>query len=363
MITLGTHFEVLLENLQPTQERLDAARTWPRKVRDFLADHETFATLSPHTRLAGSYAQHMSVGDVKDVDFLVRVDGDPEENKPEAKTLIRDLNSALNELPKALGLEGFATMDVERARRSVHVYIKDADFHIDAVPCIAPNGFEDILYVPDHGFNQWIASHPIGYVMLLDELNTKYGGKVKPLGKLLKHFRNYQMTNRRPKSYWLGALLLHHVSQSDGLDMTQTLAGLFHELVDAIYLQYDHLLWINDTATPNISDPLLGHNISWNWGRPAFETFMRRLDDGRQWSEKALNAMEKDDKPKAIEYWQKAFGADYFPTEITENASRFAMAGMPGNSYVTATGLVTAQVPSSGIYTPTKPTTFHGNQS
>jgi tRNA nucleotidyltransferase (CCA-adding enzyme) len=149
--TLGTHFEVLLQNIQPPQERLDAARDLPPLVRDFLKEHEAFATLATHSRLAGSYAQDMSVCDVKDVDFLVRVPGDPKKNEPEAKTLIQSLCTVLNALPAAIDYEGWAGIDIERARRSVHVYFKGRDFHLDVVPCIAPNGFDKPLYVPDRG--------------------------------------------------------------------------------------------------------------------------------------------------------------------------------------------------------------------
>src|SRR5437868_237041 len=102
MFTLGTHFEMLLQNLQPPNERLQAAQDLPPKVRKYLEEHKGFATLAPHSRIAGSYPQGMSVGDVKDVDFLVRVDGDPEANNPEANTLIKDLKEALDGLPQAL---------------------------------------------------------------------------------------------------------------------------------------------------------------------------------------------------------------------------------------------------------------------
>jgi hypothetical protein len=59
----------------------------------------------------------MSVGDVKDVDLLVRVEGNPKANNPQAKRLIQSLRSALDILPEALGYEGWAGVDVERARR------------------------------------------------------------------------------------------------------------------------------------------------------------------------------------------------------------------------------------------------------
>lgn len=358
--TFGTHFEVLLNNICPPQERLDAARDLPPLVRDFLEKHKEFATLAPHSRLAGSYAQDMSVCDVKDVDFLVRVPGDPEKNEPEAKALLQSLRNGLDDLPTALDFEGRAGVDIERARRSVHVYFKGRDFHLDVVPCIAPNGFDKPLYVPDRGFNKWIESHPIGYINLLDELNNKHSKKVKPLGRLFKHFRNQQMKTRQPKSYWLGALLVYHTQKENGLDMTQPLAVLFRDLLDAVYNQYRVVFDTSDTATPHIKDPLLGHDISWNWSRNHFETFMRRLDDGRAWASKALKTEERE---KAVELWQKIFGQDYFPTSVDEKAAELAAAGLPGTSFVTGTGLVLPAQTTTTRMTPTQPTRFHGAEA
>lgn len=357
MYTLGTHFWELLKNIRPPEARLAAACDLPPKVRNYLQECEEFETISPHTRLAGSYAQDNCVGDVKDVDFLVRVPGDPDKNVPEAKQITQDLKTALDGLPKALGYTGEAEIDIERARRSVHVYFEEEDFHIDAVPCIAPDGFEEVIYVPDRGFNKWIPSHPIGYINLIKELNDSNGEKIRPLMKLVKHHRNYQMKNRRPKSYWLGALVIHHIRKDDGLDTTKSLAELFYDLCDAIYRQYDHLLYVSETATPHIPDPMLGHDISWNWGRSHFETFMRRIDEARGWAEKAL---ESKDRKKAIEWWQKIFGEEYFPSEIDEAAARLAQSGFPGSSFVLDSGIILPGQPAAGIYTSIPKTTFHG---
>lgn len=361
MYTLGTHFDELLKNIRPPQNRLEAAQTLPDLVRQYLEDNNEFATISPHSILAGSYGQHMCVGDVKDVDFLVRVPGNPEANDPPAKELIQNLKQALDGLPEYLGFEGHAELqdlEVERARRSVHVCFVEHDFHLDVVPCIAPNGLREVLYVPDRGFNEWIESHPIGYIDLLKDLDQDYGGKVRNLGKLFKHFRNVQMKNRRPKSYWLGALMIDHIRRENGLDMSQPLAIVFRDLLRAIYKQYDHLLCTSATATPNIPDPMLGHNISWNWERTHFETFMRRIDDGVKWATTALDS--DTDRETAISYWQKIFGDEYFPAVVDEAAARAAQAGMPGSAYVSASGLILATQPASGVYTPSQHTTFHG---
>ncbi|MCO5185364.1 MAG: nucleotidyltransferase [Anaerolineae bacterium] len=355
MHKLTNHFGQLLENIQPPQDRLDTARDLPPKVRDYLRDHELFATVIPHSRLAGSYAQRTCVGDVKDVDFLVTVDGDPENNEPEAKQVVQDLKKALDDLPQALGYDEGETV-VERNRRSVHVYFKDEDFHVDAVPCIAPDGIENVVYVPDRNWNKWIKSQPIGYVQLITDLDREYHKKVRPLMKLIKQFRNEQMIYRRPKSYWLGALVIYHIRRDDGLDTTKSLGELFHDLVDAIHVQYDHLLWTSDTATPNLEDPMLGHNISWNWSRSHFETFMRRLDEARQCSEKALAAQ---DRSEAIEHWQSIFG-EAFPIEIEEAAQNMAHNAWPGVSKTTPTGLIVPATASAPKATRIKPTKFHG---
>ncbi len=359
MFTFGTHFEKMLQRTRPPKERLDKARDLPQKVREYLQEHKGFETVSPHSRLVGSYAQELCVGDVKDVDFLVRVSGNPTENEPKARGVIGELKKALDGLPAALGYIGEAEMDIERARRSVHVYFRGEDFHIDAVPCVAPDGFDGVIYVPDRGFNTWIRSYPIGYVQLLRDLDTENGGKVRRLIRLLKHYRDFQMETRKPKSYWLGALVVHHIRREGGLDTSLSLAELFRDLCNAIYCQYDHLLRTSDTATPNIPDPMLRHNISWNWGRPHFETFMRRLDDGRTWATKAL---ESEDRDEAIGWWQKIFGEEYFPSqeEIEKAALCLADVGLPGKAYVTASGLIVPARPSSSIYTSIPETTFHG---
>lgn len=61
------------------------------------------------------------------------------------RRLTQELKNILDDLPGSLGYSGYSQIDnveVEKARRSVHVYFKNQDFHIDVVPCIAPDGFD-----------------------------------------------------------------------------------------------------------------------------------------------------------------------------------------------------------------------------
>lgn len=355
MVSLRLHFKGLLTNIQPPLERVEAAQTLPRLVREYLRLHDEFTTLSPHTRLVGSYAQDLSVGDVKDVDFLVRTDGDPEENEPEARKTIRELKSVLDGLPEYLEREGYAEVDVTGARRSVHVCFPDENFHLDAVPCIAPEGFTEPIWVPDKGFNHWVRSHPLGIVQQVIDLEATHPDKFRSLAKLTKHFRNVQMVRSRPKSYWLLTLLIHEF-RDNGFDAGVPLGESFNKLLDRFYSRLAPIYGRTDGATPHLKDPMLDHDVSWNWGRGDFETFMRRLDDGRRWSQNALDAAAKDDLDEAVRQWKRVFG-EVFPSDVTELARAEAAAMQPGTVAVASTGLVlpggtsrTVSVPATKYY-------------
>lgn len=357
---LYTRFDKLRKNTLPPQRRMDAAADLPTKVRNFLKDHKTYTTIFPHSRLAGSYAQKMCVTDVKDVDFLVFIPGTPEGEKMTLpRTAISELAAALEGLAEYLG-KTKDCIEVETARRSVHVYFADEDFHLDVVPCILVGGTDEALRVPCKFEKKWVKSHPLGYIAKLDEVNSKHGYNVKRVGRMLKHFVQFKMAKRnRPKSYWLGTLLLRTVEER-GFDTSKSQAQLFNWLIKDIYNRY--LVTLNTTnATPNLKDPILGHNVSWNWKRSAFETFMRRLEEAIEWSDKALS--EKVTKEEAVKLWQKIFGEVYFPTDIEEEVQKAAAMATPGRSAVTPTGCVVpvfsglvAAAPAAVI---SRPTSFH----
>ncbi len=355
--TLVTHFGELLANIRPPQERLDAATTLPPLVRTYLKNHEEFETLYPHSRLVGSYAQHLSAGDVKDVDFLVRVGGSPEDNDPPAKDLIKQLKSALDALPDALKHIGYANIELDRARRSVHVYFPKDDFHLDVVPCIAPDEMDKPIWVPDRGYNKWIETHPLGVVNAVESLTKEHGENFRNMVKLLKHFRNVHMRTRKPKSYWLVTMGIQAVEEGY-LELTQPIAVVFADLLEHLHARFLPTFNRVDGATPHIQDPMLGHDISWNWERSHFETFMRRLDDGRKWADKAVTT---DDKDVAINRWQRIFGEDWFPSNVDRRAQSLANVRQPGAAVVTGTGLI-LPTGTDGKTTPVPSTRYYGRR-
>jgi hypothetical protein len=352
MYILTTYFIELLKNIEPPQHRLEAAKELPSKVRTYLENMDNFPTLPPYSCLAGSYRRHTAIGDIRDVDIIVKADVTLNEN---AGSTIRRLKNALDSLPEALGLQGYA--EIKPSRRSVHVHFVDKDFHLDIVPAVIPREIDQNLYIPDKSWEKWIPSNPIGYCRYLSELNEKYGGKVVPLIKLVKHFRDYQMKIMKPKSYWLEALVVYHVTNGS-VDMQQSLAEIFRDLMSVIYVKFAPLLGREDGATPHIPDPMLGNDISWNWERTHFETFMRKVKEAENAATKAL---QMDKQEEAIKLWQIVFGEDKFPKDVKQTAQKLAEAA-PGVAFVSSTGFINTQKPYSGKYVTSQATKFYGEE-
>jgi hypothetical protein len=348
---LTSYFGELLKNIEPPQNRQYAAVEVSERVREFLKNHEDFPTSDPYSRLSGSYRRHTAVGDIKDVDIIVKVDASLEESPG---LVIRNLKNTLNSLPDALGLKGHS--EIKQSRRSVHVYFEDKDFHLDVVPAIVPKEIDQKLYVPDKSWGKWIESNPIGYCRHLSELNDKYNGKVVPLIKLVKHFRDYNMKIMKPKSYWLESLVVYHV-KSGSIDMSQPIAEIFRDLMSAIYNKFAPLLGRDDEATPHIPDPMLGNDISWNWDRTHFETFMNRVKEAK---EVAAKALETGNQEEAIKLWQSVFGDEKFPKAVSKTSSKLSDFA-PGVAFVGSSGLINPR-PSPSVRTVrSQPTTFYGD--
>jgi len=352
MYVLTTYFGELLRNIEPPQNRLEAAKELPDKVRDYLKSADGFPASPPYSTLAGSYRRHTAIGDIKDVDIIVKADVGLDESPV---STIRNLKNTVDNLPKALGLKGYT--EIKQSRRSVHVYFEDDDFHLDIVPAIIPKEIDQKLYIPDKSWGKWIPSNPIGYCRYLSELNEKYGEKVVPLIKLVKYFRDYQMKIMKPKSYWLEALVVYHVTNGS-IDMEQSLAEVFRDLMSAIYAKFAPLLGREDGAIPRIPDPMLGDDISWNWERTHFETFMRRVKEALN---AATRALQTDNQEEAIKSWQTVFGEDKFPKDVKQPARNLAKAA-PGIASVSTVGFIHTQQPSSGKYVTSQATKFYGEE-
>ena len=343
-LALPLYFQALRTAIEPPQARKDQAQTIPDDVRNYLHDSTTFATIDPHTRLVGSYRRHTAIHGIKDIDVLVCVPYDSDGAEPEAEAVLSALFAALEGLPEALEYGGRA-QGLRGQRRSINVAFDEEDFQLDVVPALLPNGIGGSLLVPDKEWQKWVASDPLGYVKALSTLNAATGDKAVPLIKLLKHWRSVQMKYLRPKNYYLEALAYKHLH--DGL-VTVTGKGdaeLFTDLLASI--RDDFAADLDGEGVPEIPDPMLGHNLAFNWSRRAFETFMARVDESLGWARRAL-ATGPDDIGDAVALWQKVFDAEYFVESrgisMREQADLMTKTG---KLFVTGSGLITAARPAA----------------
>jgi predicted nucleotidyltransferase len=215
MLSLREHFLTLLTRIEPRADRAALAIDLPSKVRDFLEDTEKITTIYPHTRLSGSYIRDTAIKQIKDVDILVFVAPEYKDEEDSAQIVINKLVNALNGLPEALGDSNGkvdAELALKRQRRSVlvHVTIDEEEFDMDIVPAILDEDTSNPLEVPDRELSKWISSDPLGYKKTLSKLNQEQNGKIIPLIKMFKHWRDIQMKYQRPKSYWLECMVYQH---------------------------------------------------------------------------------------------------------------------------------------------------------
>jgi len=349
MLSLSDHFDVLLQKIEPDGERAEFARDVPALVRDYLKQHEDIETVEPYSRLAGSYARCTAIKNIKDVDLLLTLHRRYRKKEPEE--VLEQVFSVLGGLPDALGSSSKPVIR-RRQRRSINVHVDEYDFDLDIVPAVVEHGIDKPLTIPDRDWSRWVETHPLGYADKLSELNGKHQDKGVPLIKLAKHWRDEHMCYRRPKSYWLECLVYHLINGGTISTKGRSYAALFQSVLASIAQDFRQYLE-QEGKVPEILDPMLGNNVAHNWERAAFETFMRRIDESLGWAERAI---AEDDKEKAVELWQKVFGAEWFPTEKeveAQKAMRLCAAALSGMIFVTPEGrLVTGKQEHPAIQVP-----------
>ncbi len=347
MATTSFHFAALLKKVNPSAERLEIAKRRPGEVREWLKEHE-FETKNPHSRLAGSYARDTAILEIKDVDVLLFLPEDQLDRTP---------NAVLLEVKKLLDGYPGAAVETSPQRRSVRVDFEGENLRLDIVPVVAKDGLDEPLLLPDRPAAEWIASDPLGYADRLSRVNQEHNGKLVPLVKLIKTWRDVQMKTRRPKSYVLEVLALYAVEDGEITLNDNSTAQNVADFFAHIAVKYEDLM-DNGKGSPRVPDPMIPSNyITKHWDRSHFETFMRRI---READKAAQNALTTEDDDAASAEWAKVFG-EYWPTadEAKREAKNQAATVWPGKTMVTSTGGVIGYGSVATI--PTRATSFHGH--
>ncbi len=353
MPTLPSHFKWLLKRIEPSANRVDDAKRYTAAVRDFLRDRQKrLKVVDPHTRLAGSYARDTAILDINDVDVLAFIDSEYRGAKPAG--VLSTLAEVLNDYPDA-------AIEVDPQRRSVRLELKGRDFRLDIVPSVLDSDLDSPLFIPDRPQAEWIKSDPLGYGRTLTDLNKDNGGKVVPLVKLIKAWRDEQMKIRRPKSYTLEAMVVCAIRDKALEFEDKGYAEILHGLFAWVEDSYGELM-DSGAGVPKVPDPQLKANyVTKGWERSHFETFMRRAREGLAASESALD--EKNEQ-EASKLWAKVFLTLWPSDAEAEALARAEAIGQQlrsGPAVVTSKGHVAPAASGlTGVAVP--PTSYHGGK-
>lgn len=361
VIALVPNFKRFLKNIRPPQRRIDAAKKYPKIVRDHLERSDRITTREPHTKLTGSYARRVAIHLIKDVDLVVFVDEIYE--RLGALRALLDLKAALDDLRDELSEDDEKPeIELREQRRSVRVHFKKANFFLDVVPVRAPDGTDATrLLVPDREWTTWQPTGCVAYRKYFSDLNQDTcEGNLPKLVKTAKHWTSQVLLRKQVKSFWLEALIVKLIVDGKitfgDKSFAEIVAETFHAINDecAPYLA-------RDADTPIIPDPMLpleNPNVAFNWDRGDFETFMWRIEEACATVDDAIAATTTVD---AIAAWQKLLGAEWFPARVDADAKAVQDAAVAGRIAVGTTGLVfTKTSPASTPVRLVREHRFHG---
>lgn len=355
MPNMRHYFSALMSRINPPEDRVQTAGTRVAELREFLEEHD-YRTETPHTRLAGSYSRHTATEHIQDVDVLTFVPKDQ---------LSRTPNAVLLELHGVLkGFPGGA-IDTRGQRRSVRITLEADDLRLDVVPSVLKGGLDEPLQIPDRAQEKWIWSDPLGYGSRLSDVNKQHGGKLVPLDKLLKVWRDEQMKRLRPKSYVLEVILLEGVEDGTLILCDRGTAENVHDAFVYVTDRFEDLMDHGKEA-PRISDPQIsGTFITRGWERAAFETFMSRAREARRAAQRAIAA---DSEEAASDEWRRVFGSRWPGQEEVRKAARAEALGvLPGAGSITPGGIIVAGAlglaAAATKLVASRPTRYHGDRS
>jgi len=350
MHALDDYFNELLRNIEPAAGRVKQAAKAHKLVRDHLRESEDVTTVEPHSWLSGSYARNTAIGEIDDVDILLRLDADYLHLAP--RTVLAQVKSALENLDDVS-----RPVDLRSQRRSVRAHLDGYDVYLDVVPVVAPNGDSTPLWIPDKSQRDWVESHPLGYGEKLSALNTKRERKVVPLIKMVKHWRDehIRQTNVKPKSYWLECMVFQVFDGGAVSTMGKGYALLVRDVLVALYNRCESA-YRDPDAIPRVADPLTGKIVTAKWQREHFERFMSELAAAAKSARSAVDAEEKGD---AITYWRRVFGEAFPECSVADSAAAVTEALARQSVYVTSAGRVLTSQPAQDAVVP-RPTRFYG---
>lgn len=289
------YFQGLLSRIEPTAAHVTRAKKAHELLRERLEADDEVGKAHQATYLAGSYARHTAIHDIKDVDVICVLDINTSETEP--LVLLRWLESALLRYYDEVRLQG----------RSLGLTTPEG-FCLDVVPGSLQVGVDGPLWIPDREAKLWVASHPKGQIDFATKRNAATGGYYVQTVKIMKHWRDrLPAALARPKSYVLETL----VAETIGTAPPPSHAAAVVTILGGIWTRYS--AWAGSGSVPTIPDP--GYpavNVAKRWQPTEFDAFMSRVQTA---AVTARRAWEETDRDRSVALWRGLLGTDFAPTK------------------------------------------------
>jgi hypothetical protein len=191
MAVAETYLWEVVRSIEPTQTQKNGAARSQNYLRDLLNTGQ-MANRIEKSYLSGSYARDTAIYPLDDVDIIFVINPSYWNASP-----LWTVSTAFYP-PAEKVLESFANAiryrypvsSVYGQRRSVCLVLNHLD--IDVVPAIQDRNNSKFIHIPDRNATQWIVSSPLLHSENATKVNQTYGGRFKPLVKLLKYW-NYNL--------------------------------------------------------------------------------------------------------------------------------------------------------------------------
>ena len=300
----NARFTDLLTDIEPSATTKGNASTAHTNLRAHLRQHETFKEKWAGEFLAGSYSRSTAIRPRMTDDGLER---------PDVDIIVETKYSTADEPEHVLGELCEALREaytIERVNmRSVRVTTTHAE--MDVVPVIRTT---DAFLIADRESGDWKSTNPPKHNDWSTSQSVLFGGRFKPLVKLVKWWRRENPSGRRPKGFVLELLAAKHAPQSE-----DHYGEAFAKTLEAMYAAYSALAVVGQK--PQIWDPaILGNDVLSKVSFPQWRDFIEKVGVHADY---ARQAQETDDMEKATRLWRKVFG-DRFRN--TANPSKAASA-------------------------------------
>lgn len=132
--------------------------------------------------LIGSFARRTAIRPLHDIDVMVAL------NPAVHADVAGDARRCLQKVQRALAAVYPTHETPDRQRRSVGISFRGTGIGYDVVPAFA-EGASGVHRIPDGGGTGWIRTNPSRHVALATEANERAMKKLKPVFKMLKHWK------------------------------------------------------------------------------------------------------------------------------------------------------------------------------